>query len=74
VEIGPRPLGPVLPYVLAIGPYPPNRLGAAVEALVSVLKREKLGVADLHNLFCATISHLSPPALFAVDPDLPVWD
>jgi hypothetical protein len=60
--------------VLAIGPYPADTLAAAIEALVSVLGSKRLGVGDLHALFWSKMSHPCLPALFTVDPDLPVWD
>jgi hypothetical protein len=60
--------------ILGIGPYPADSLEVVINALLSILKLEKLAVADLHRLFWNSMSHPLPPALFTVDPDLPVWD
>jgi hypothetical protein len=60
--------------VLAIGPYPAGALADALDLLTSLLKRERTSLGDLHNLFWKGMAHPFPPALFTLDPDLPVWD
>jgi hypothetical protein len=60
--------------VLAIGPYPADLLGHAIELLTFLLRRERMSLGDLHNEFWKGMAHPFPPALFTLDPDLPVWE
>ncbi|MEY9524077.1 hypothetical protein ABIF70_005218 [Bradyrhizobium japonicum] len=60
--------------VLAIGPAPSDLLRPAAELLVKLLRHRAIGLAELHNAFWAGMSHPVAPALFTLDPDLPVGD
>jgi hypothetical protein len=60
--------------VLAIGPYAAEDLKTPIDLLTALLKQEYMSLGDLHNLFWKSMVHLFPPALFTLDPDLPVWD
>ncbi|MGJ5201814.1 hypothetical protein [Bradyrhizobium sp. HKCCYLRH1030] len=60
--------------VLAIGPSPTELLRPAAELLAELLGRSSIGLADLHNAFWAGMTHPIAPALFTLDPDLPVGD
>ncbi len=60
--------------VLAIGPYSRYDLSRVYKLLTSLLHGEGFGLADLHNAFWEQMQHTCPPALFTLDPDLPVWD
>jgi len=57
--------------VMAIGPYPTELLSRMIVSLQSVLGFG--AIADLHRNFWA-IEKDPAPALFTLDPDLPVWD
>jgi hypothetical protein len=59
--------------VIAIGPYPTESLSRTISSLLSVLNENDMAIADLHKKFWS--SEADPaPALFTLDPDLPVWD
>jgi hypothetical protein len=59
--------------VLAIGPYPSQSLSRTIATLLEILKRKALAIGDLHTLFWSA-EEIPAPALFTLDPDLPVWD
>jgi hypothetical protein len=61
--------------VLAIGPHSRYELSHVYRVLTSLLHREAFGLVDLHNAFWEQTQQTNyPPALFTLDPDLPVWD
>jgi hypothetical protein len=59
--------------VLAIGPYPKGWLNQTIKALLSKMHDPKVAIGDLHTAFWAEVRY-PPPALFTLDPDLPVWE
>jgi hypothetical protein len=59
--------------VMAIGPYPGNWLARTSSLLMGALSQDGLAIGDLHTGFWTDVGNPAP-ALFTLDPDLPVWD
>jgi hypothetical protein len=59
--------------VLAIGPYGEDAQEATISNLIELLTGPNGAIGDLHAKFLAQ-SVYPEPALFTLDPDLPVWD
>jgi len=58
--------------VLAIGPYAREDLAAAVQALIAHMTGH-ISISELHSSFWEAQRNPAP-ALFTLDPDLPLWD
>jgi hypothetical protein len=59
--------------VMAIGPYPGEWLARTCSLLMEELRGDGLAIGDLHIAFWSRVTNPAP-ALFTLDPDLPVWD
>jgi hypothetical protein len=59
--------------VLAIGPYPKESLSRTIELLLAELRRSNQAIGDLHVNLWSQVPNPAP-ALFSLDPDLPVWE
>ena len=59
--------------VLAIGPYAKESLSPTIQLLLGGLRDRGEAIGDLHVKFWSKVPNPAP-ALFTLDPDLPVWE